>query len=156
MKKKQEKFCTPNSVMIGEAPKVPNFVKSVVLTSSFCCQLRDYVLIILKFDRKQYTIGTLSRAKFEPNRWQGVCTGAPKFLLLVRFGVFWCFYHQSASQTCKKLMWRYLLLQVFYIARSSDETLTYNSVGVITPNFNFLIILFWENMRKSSKIHIKF
>ena len=54
--------------MIGEAPKVANFVKSVVLMSTFCCQLRDYVLIMLKFDTKQYTIGTLSRAKFEPNR----------------------------------------------------------------------------------------
>jgi len=28
-------------------------------------------------------------------------------------------------------------VSVFYIARNIDEILTYNSVGVITPNFNF-------------------
>jgi len=28
---------------------------------------------------------------------------------------------------------------VFYIARNIDETLTYNSVGVTTLNFNFLV-----------------
>jgi len=30
----------------------------------------------------------------------------------------------------------------FYIARNIGETLTYNSVGVTTPNFNFLVIIF--------------
>jgi len=37
----------------------------------------------------------------------------------------------------------YTVLQVpvFCIARNIDETLTYNSVGVTTPNFNFLVII---------------
>jgi len=30
-----------------------------------------------------------------------------------------------------------------HIARNIDETLTYNSVGVTTPNFNFLVMMFW-------------
>ena len=37
----------------------------------------------------------------------------------------------------------YTVLQVpvFCIARNIDETLTYNSVGVTTPNFYFLVII---------------
>jgi len=37
---------------------------------------------------------------------------------------------------------------VFYITRNIDETLTYNSVGVATPNFNFLVIIFLEKYEK--------
>jgi len=33
-------------------------------------------------------------------------------------------------------------VSVFYIAINIDETLTYNSLGVATPNFNFLVIIF--------------
>jgi len=48
-------------------------------------------------------------------------------------------------------------VSVFYIARNIDETLTYNSVGVTTLNFNFFAYYFFEkNMRKSLKTHIKF
>jgi len=43
----------------------------------------------------------------------------------------------------------------FNIARNIDETLTYNSVGFTTPNFNFLVI-FEKNMRKSLKTRTKF
>ena len=45
---------------------------------------------------------------------------------------------------------------VFYIARNIDETLTYNSVGVTTLNFIFLLLFFEKNMRKFLKTHIKF
>jgi len=43
-----------------------------------------------------------------------------------------------------------------YIARNIDETLTYNSVGVTTLNFIFLLLFFEKNMRKFLKTHIKF
>jgi len=47
-----------------------------------------------------------------------------------------------------------LQVQVFYIARNIHETLTYNNVGVTTPNFIFLVIIIEKNMRKSLKTHI--
>ena len=68
---------------------------------------------------------------------------------LVTFG-FQCFYHQSSSQTCQKVMWRYLRVTGVFIARSIDETLTYKSVGL--P----LLVIFRRIMRKSLKIQIKF
>jgi len=45
---------------------------------------------------------------------------------------------------------------VFYIARNIDETLTYNSVGVTTPNFNFFTYYVLRKMRKSLKTQVKF
>ena len=105
---------------------------------------------MLKFATKQYTVGILSHAKFEPSRWRGgVCTGAPKFPLLVRFGVFQSVFTTSQPAKRAEINVTVFAVQVFYIARSIDETLAYNSVGVTTPNFNFLIIIFlrkiWEN-----------
>jgi len=35
-----------------------------------------------------------------------------------------------------------LQVSVFYIATNIDETLTYNSLGFATPNFNFFVIIF--------------
>ena len=62
--------------MIGEGevgikapPQSPEFHKKIaVLASIFFCQVRDYVPIMLKFATKQYTVGILSHAKFEPSR----------------------------------------------------------------------------------------
>ena len=66
--------------------------------------------------------------------WAQSVTGGlyrcPQISTFCQIWSFSVFYHQSAGQTCKKLMWRYLLLPVFYTARSTDDTLTYNRVGV--------------------------
>jgi len=88
--------------MIGEGEggyQSPEFHKNCGLS------VRDYVPIMLKFGTKQYTVGgawSVPNLSLIGDSW--VCTGAPKFPLLVRLGVFQCFYHQSADQTCKKLM----------------------------------------------------
>ena len=74
--------------------------------------------------------------------WGGVCTGAPKFPLLVRFGVFQSVFTTSQPAKRAEINVTVFAVQVFYIARSIEETLAYNSVGVTTPNFNFLIIIF--------------
>ena len=42
-----------------------------------------------------------------------------------------------------------MLRSVFYIARNIDETLTYNSVGVATPNFNFFSYYFFRKIREN-------
>jgi len=84
------KFC-PDRRRGGWVSKPPNhklYLKNWGFRVDVWCQVRDYVPIMLKFGTKQYVMGLLSHAKFEPTRWQGFCTGAtPKFTLLVRFGV---------------------------------------------------------------------
>ena len=98
----------------------------------------------------QNNICVLSRAKFERNRRQWVCREVFPYFHFGHIWVFQCFYHQSSSQTCQKVMWRYLPVTGVFIARSIDETLTYKSVGL--P----LLVIFRRIMRKSLKIQIKF
>jgi len=95
--KQQErvKFCMPQFSLdrrrggwVSKPPKVPNFIKIAVLASIFCCQVRCYVPIMLKFGTKQYTVGVLSHAKFEPNRWPGGLYGCPQ---ISTFGQIWSF-----------------------------------------------------------------
>ena len=114
--------------MIGEAEGIKALksrisLKKCGLSVDFvCCEVRDYVPIMLKFGTKQYC--TLQAYFHTPNLSligdRRVCTGAPNFTPLVRFGVVRCFYHQSAEQTCKKLVLRYLLLHVFYIVSRGE------------------------------------
>jgi len=52
-----------------------------------------------------------------------------------------------------------LQVQVFYIARNIHETLTYNNVGVTTPNFIFFSYYYWEKYEKfleNSHLILKF
>jgi len=84
-------------------PKVPNFIKIAVLASIFCCQVRDYVPIMLQFGTKQSTVGVLSHAKFEPNQWQKSLYRCPQIYTFGQIWSFSTFYHQSAGQTCKKI-----------------------------------------------------
>ena len=53
---------------VSKPPK-PKFHKKCGLSVDFfCCQVQDYIPIMLKLGTKQYIVGALLHAKFDPNR----------------------------------------------------------------------------------------